>query len=334
MVFYKPGVEVIATKDFLNFVNFETGAIGPYLRMARKTQSGAAAPDYVRVKLPIKMAVRADVGTPEMAKPTITFDDHYEFTLGGQKFELFAGPGETPDALFIWMPGKRVLFCGDNYYMSFPNLLSPMLAPRPVQGWYESLEKMIALKPAFLVPGHSEAVSGEKAVLDTLTNYHDAIKSVYDQTIACINAGKTVDEAVAEVKLPANLAELRYLKPDYGRVDWAVRGIYQGSVGWYDGGGASLLPDPPAYKDREIVNLAGGADKILARAIELQKNNEHQLAIELCDIVISANPADKTAHLVKAVSLEKMAMEADGINRFGFYFSASQKEFQAAGYKP
>ena len=170
--------------------------------------------------------------------------------------------------------------------------------------------------------------------METLQNYHDAIKFVFDKTIDCINQGKTVEEAVQIVKLPANLAQYHYLHEYYGRVDWAVRGIYQGSIGWYDGDGAHLIPDPPSYKARELVNLAGGADKILNRAIELQKANEHQLAVELCDVVIEANPNDKTAHLIKAVSLEKMAMEADGINRFGFYFSASQKEFQAAGYKP
>jgi alkyl sulfatase BDS1-like metallo-beta-lactamase superfamily hydrolase len=334
MVFYKPGVKVIATREFLEFVQFETQTIGPYLRMARNTQSGRAEPEYARIWLPVKSSVRADVGTTEMAMPDITFDDYYKFELGGETFELFHAPGETPDQLYVWLPQKRVLFCGDNYYMSFPNLSSPMLAPRSVPDWIASLEKAISLKPEYLVPGHSQAVIGEKAVLETLTNYHDAVKSVYDQTIACINAGKTVEQAVAEVKLPQNLAQYRYLHQYYGRVDWSVRGIYQGSIGWYDGSGVSLVPNPPSYKARELVKLAGGADKILNRAIELQKANEHQLAIELCELVIQANPNDKTAHLIKAVSLEKMATEATSINQFGFYFSASQKEFQAAGYKP
>jgi len=333
-VLKEPGIKVIATKEFLEFVKFETGLIGPYLRMARNTQSGRIAPDFVRVKLPVKMAVRADVGTADMLMPDVTFDGRYEFTLGGEKFELYHGPGETPDALFIWMPQKRALICGDNYYTSFPNLSTPMLAPRSITDWYQSIEKMLALKPEYLVPGHSAGVSGEKEVMQTLQNYHDAIKSVFDQTIAAINQGKTVDEAVQVVKLPANLAGYHYLQEYYGRVDWAVRGIYAGNRGWYSGDGGDLVPDPPSYKARELVLLAGGADKILNRAIELQKANEHQLAIELCDVIIQANPKDKTAHLVKAVSLEKLAMESDNINKFGFYFSASQKEFQAAGYKP
>ena len=208
-----------------------------------------------------------------------------------------------------------------------------MLGPRPIAEWISSLEKAIALKPAYLVPGHSDAVIGEDKVMEVLTNYHAGVKSVYEQTIACINQGKTVEEAVQIVKLPENLAKLKYLKEYYGRVDWSVRGIYQGAIGWYDGNGANLIPLPSSYRAKELVKLAGGADKILARAIELQKAGEDQLAIELCEVVIQANPNDKTAHIIKAVSLEKMAMNADNLNKLGFYLSASQVEFEIGGYK-
>ena len=95
-VFYKPGVNVIATREFLDFVKFETGLTGPYLRMARTTQSGKAAPDYIRVKIPFAKAVRGEVGSPDIVMPTITFDDHYEFELGGQKFRALCRARRDP----------------------------------------------------------------------------------------------------------------------------------------------------------------------------------------------------------------------------------------------
>jgi len=332
-VFYQPRVKVIASKQFLDFVSFETRLIGNWTRWARRVQSARAEPDYARIKVPVRQVVRADVGTPDIIMPNITFDGEYQFELGGEVFQLFYAPGETPDTIIVWLPKKRVLFCADDYYASFPNLSAPMLAPRPIQGWIKSLEKMISLEPEYLVPGHTGAVSGKDKVREVLTNYRDAIKSIYEQTLNCINQGLSVKEAVRRVKLPAHLAQLPYLQEYYGTVEWSVRGIYQGAIGWYDGYGTKLNPLPPSYRARELVKLAGGADKILQRAIELQKNKEYQLSSELCDIVIQANPNDKLAHLIKAVNMEYLAVSAGNLNKFGFYFSASQLELKQAGYK-
>jgi alkyl sulfatase BDS1-like metallo-beta-lactamase superfamily hydrolase len=83
-----------------------------------------------------------------------------------------------------------------------------------------------------------------------------------------------------------------------------------------------------------LIRLAGGADKLLNRAVSLQQANEHQLACELCDVVILANPDDKTARLIKASSLEYLAYMCGNMNMFEFYRSAAALERQAAGVRP
>jgi alkyl sulfatase BDS1-like metallo-beta-lactamase superfamily hydrolase len=266
--------------------------------------------------------------------PTITFDKDYSFVLGGKKFELYHTSGETPDHLMVWLPEERALFCGDLYYASFPNLSTPMLEPRPVKGWFESVDRMIEMAPEYLIPGHTPAIAGAENVRRVLTQYSGAIRHVYEQTVKCINEGRTVEQAVQSVRLPDELAGLPFLQEYYGRVDWSVRGIYRGMTGWYDGHGTNLAPLPPSHRARETVALAGGADKVLARAIELQKNGEHQLACELCDIVIDANPEDKLAHVIKASSLDALAYTGGNLNMFGFYRSAAALQRKAADVKP
>jgi alkyl sulfatase BDS1-like metallo-beta-lactamase superfamily hydrolase len=139
----------------------------------------------------------------------------------------------------------------------------------------------------------------------------------------------TVDEAAAEIRLPPDLAALDYLDETYGRVAWSVRGIYHGYQGWYDGYGTNLNPLPPFYSARELVNLAGGADLVLKRAIELQRKGEHQLVTQLCDAVLAANPADRMAHRIKAASLRVLAYSFKNLNSFGFYRSAHALHMQA-----
>lgn len=334
-VFMEQGTEVIATEDAVAFLKKDFVELAEFHSRSRKNQSGNMAKEYMR-ELPFKSPVRlpARAKGNDFVWPTITFDQEYSFVLGGKRFEIYHTLGETPDHLMVWLPDEKALFCGDLYYASFPNLSTPMLEPRPVRGWYESLDRMIALNAEFLIPGHTAAIIGADKVSEILANHSEAVRSVYEQTIQCINDGKSVDEAVQAVRLPARLAQRERLQEVYGRVDWSVRGIYQGETGWYDGRGTTLNPLPPAFRARELVTLAGGADKILARAIELQESREDQLVCELCDVVLEANSNDGLAHIIKANSLEYLAYTSGNMNMFGFYRSAAALERKAAGIKP
>jgi alkyl sulfatase BDS1-like metallo-beta-lactamase superfamily hydrolase len=332
-VFLQEGTEVIATKDLVDFMKRDFKELRDFHVRCRTNQAGDLAADDSR-RLPLRSLFRGISAFDDLVWPTVTFDRDYSFELGGKTFELYHTRGETPDHLMVWLPEERALFCGDLYYASFPNLSTPMLEPRPVKGWIESLEAMIEMGPDYLIPGHTEAIVGRARVRDVLTSYRDAIRAVYEQTVRCINEGKTAEQAVESVRLPDALAGLPFLQEVYGRVDWSVRGIYQGLTGWYDGRGTGLAPLPPAYRAREVVALAGGADKVLARAIELQKNGEHQLACQLCDMVIDADPEDKLARVIKAGSLDTLAYTGGNLNMFGFYRSAAALERQAAGVKP
>jgi alkyl sulfatase BDS1-like metallo-beta-lactamase superfamily hydrolase len=331
-VFMEEGSEVISTNKAVEFLKRQNGWLKEHHLRSRRNQSGRSVPEY---------AIKSLFGSPfpqqgkrHLVWPTITFDESYTFELGGKRFELYHTTGETPGHLMVWMPKERALFPGDLYYSSFPNLSTPMLEPRQVKGWYESLDRMLTLKPINVIPSHSRALIGEKESIDVMKHHSEAIKFVYEKTLQAINDGKTVNEAVQTIKLPERLANRWHLAELYGRVDWSVRGIYQNEIGWYDGKGTHLNPLPTDYQAREIVQLAGGADKILKRAIDLQKKGEHQLACELADVVIIANPKDKTARMIKADSLDYIGIQSGNLNMFGFYRSAASLERQAAGIKP
>ncbi|MFH1137453.1 MAG: alkyl/aryl-sulfatase [Pseudomonadota bacterium] len=331
-VFFQPGVEVIATREAARLMDDWYGTLQPFVDRCRENQAGRLAPEYA-FKLPFAGPFKPEEKR-ELIRPTIVFDEEYAFDLGGVRFELFHTQGETTDHLMIVLPGEKALFPGDLYYYSFPNLSTPMLEARPVKEWHESLDRMIALKPQYLVPGHGRAIVGEENILGVLANYSRAIRFVREETIKAVNQGLSAAEAVERVKLPADLAGLPFLQEYYGRVDWAVRGLYRGLTGWYDGRGTGLNPLPPRHLAGELVGLAGGADKLLARAMALQNGGEHQLACEVCDVVLAANPGDKTARVIKAVSLDYLGALSGNLNMFGFYRSAAALERAAAGVKP
>ncbi|MEW6187082.1 MAG: alkyl sulfatase dimerization domain-containing protein [Thermodesulfobacteriota bacterium] len=331
-VFKEKGTQIISTRSTVDFLKREQGWMKPFLTRSRNIQSGKVEPEFA-LKIPFDPSFEG-FEKETLIWPTVTFDGSYSFKQDDILFELYETGGEAPGHLIIWMPEKKVLISGDLYYESFPNLSTPMLAARSAEDWIKGLEKILALGPDFLAPCHGLSLKGKEQIRTRLGNFKDATRYVFDSTIQAINQGKSVEEAVREIRLPEKFARLPYLQEYYGRVDWAVRGIYHRYTGWYDGLGAGLNPLPAEYLPREVIRLSGGVDTILRRAVEAQKQGEHQLAVELADLVIKANSHEKIARVLKASSLDYLGYQSGNINMFGFYRSAAALERKKAGYKP
>ena len=57
-----------------------------------------------------------------------------------------------------------------------------------------------------------------------MTNLHDAMKFVHDQTVKMMETTDNYDEIVNSVKLPKNLVKSPWLVQTYGKLEWAVKG--------------------------------------------------------------------------------------------------------------
>src|SRR5579884_378650 len=201
--------------------------------------------------------------------PSLTFRHDLDIEVGGQRLHLEHTEGETRDHLLVWMPDLSVLCCGDLYYPAFPNLSSPGVGPRPIQGWIRSLDRFLEIDPVHLVPSHGPSLSGRELVRDTLTAYRDAIAYVWDESLRCIDAGLPVQETARQVHLPPSLAQRPFLQELYGTVSWGVRAVYANLTGWYDGDPASLNSLPRSVVNGELLALAY-PDRLAIRAAEVQ----------------------------------------------------------------
>ncbi len=256
-------------------------------------------------------------------RPDIFFDDEYRFEEGGVKFELYHTLGETFDHLMVWIPQERVLLPGDLFYESFPMLASPMKPDRPVLGWAASLDRMRKLHAAYLVPSHTRPQVGEAEIDNILVNYGRAIHWVHDETVKRVNQGMPLERIRDEVKLPADLAVLPYLQPGYGTVLWSVNGIYKEYTGWYDFNPADLNPGSKAALSRALMEASGGSAAILKRA---GRETNSQLALELADVVLGAEPDNREAHAMRAAALEKLGEAAKNTVERNVYLVAAQEE--------
>ena len=217
--------------------------------------------------------------------PTVKISQSgHKTMIEGVEVEFYLGPGETDDAMFIWLPKEKVLFAGDNFYSTFPNLYAIRgTAYRDVLKWSDSVARMAEFSPQYLVPGHTMPILEAAAAVAALEDYSKAIHSVYDQTIKGINAGKSPDQLAYEVELPKHLKDKPYLIEFYGTVSNAVRAIYAGLLGWFDGNPTTLNPMEPKVKSRKVAELAGGTRKLAEQMVSALEKKDYQWALELSD---------------------------------------------------
>lgn len=229
--------------------------------------------------------------TVGFVQPTRTFSHSLDDEVAGVRFHLFHAPGETDDQIAVWLPDEKVLFCGDNFYWTFPNLYTIRGTTfRNLKNWYRSIDAMRDLSPAYLVPGHTRPVTGKARIEKILTDYRDAIQYVHDQSIRGMNMGMTPDDLAEHVVLPPHLAEAPYLQPFYGKVAWSVRSMFAGTLGWFNGDAATLQPLTRRRQAELMVRIAGGEEALLGQTRELMAARDWQAALQLTGHLLRLHP--------------------------------------------
>lgn len=297
------GTQIIAQRNHVEFVHYQA-RLGGFFATRNAAQFGGNLAGQGRPS-----------STSAKIEPTILFDDKYEFTLGGVKFEIYSTPGETADHATVWLPQHKIAFSGDNYYGSFPNIYTLRgTEQRRALDYVNSLNFVLGLKPETLLPSHGEPIIGNGEITMRLTRYRDAIQYVHDETVKGMNAGKDVYTLMREIKLPAALD----IGESYGKLSWSIRGIYEGYVGWFDLNPATMYESPASAIYPDLVALAGGPDAVLRLATERVKAGRAVEALRLTDVVLAGEAGNKAALETRLKALEILVSRCKNTNERGW----------------
>ena len=297
------GTQVIAERRFVNTWRYFRD-LGPYIgRRSAKLWGGT-----------VKRG--ANPPPPPEVVPDIVVDRRHEFELGERRFEVISTPGgETLDSLTVWMPKERVAFTGNLFgpvFLAIPNLVTVRGdKPRLVQRYLSSLDTVRKLGAELLITGHGEPIRGADKIRASLDKMYAAVSYVNDAVIAGMNAGKDVHTLMREIKLPEELKIGEF----HGKVSWAVRAIWEEYSGWfhYDST-TSLYGVPRSSIDADLVELAGGAGALAARARKKLDGGQPLEALHLLDVALGADRANRDALAVKKDALQVLLRESGGQN--------------------
>jgi cyclase len=128
-----------------------------------------------------------------LTPPTQTFDGRLDLQVGDHAVELIeVGPAHTRGDVIVHVPGARTIFTGDILFIEG----TPIMWEGPVANWIDACEKIVALEPEIVVPGHGPLTDtrGALAVRDYLIYVRDETRKRFD-------AGLSAREAALDIKL-------------------------------------------------------------------------------------------------------------------------------------
>ena len=263
--------------------------------------------------------------------PDTTYDRTHRLDVGDVALELTHARGETDDHTWIWWPARRILFTGDLFFWVAPNAGNPQKVQRYAAEWAAALREMASREADLLIPGHGAPIVGADRIRAALSDTAEWLEVLVRETVTRMNAGIPLADILAEVRPPAHLSNRPYLQPVYDEPEFVVRNIWRLYGGWWDGVAAHLKPADEAALGREVAALAGGVERLVARARNLAATGHLPLASHLVDWAVAANPDDRAAHVARAEIYEARAAVSPALMTRGIFAAAARDSRAVAG---
>lgn len=255
-------------------------------------------------------------------RPDITYDDTLAETIGGIDFEFRHCKGETDDHTWTWIPEHKMICAGDQFIWNFPNCGNPQKVQRYPVEWAQSMRDMMAVEPELFVPAHGLPIAGRDRIRTCLQTVAETLEQLVADVLAAMNTGAPLDEIIHGVTVSEATLSLPYLRPMYDEPEFVIRNIWRLYGGWYDGNPARLKPPSDESLSIEIAALAGGADALAERAVEVSGSGDHRLACQLAEFAAAAEPESRLVHEARSTVYDARRRAESSLMAKGIFKSA------------
>lgn len=140
------------------------------------------------------------VKVEEIPAPVVTYDHELRIHVGGETIQVWhTPPAHTDGDSVVFFQNAKVLHMGDLFFHKIVPFIDVKSGGSP-SGYLKALDAVIARVPAdvTIIPGHGEVTN-----LDGLRGLRKYVADVIDAARKAKAAGKTKEQFLAEVDLPA-----------------------------------------------------------------------------------------------------------------------------------
>jgi glyoxylase-like metal-dependent hydrolase (beta-lactamase superfamily II) len=134
-----------------------------------------------------RLAQRRDILAPwvgddfKVVPADVWLSGDTDFKLGGLSFRIrHVGPAHSPEDLVMFVVEDGVLFSGDLVFQG----RVPFVGEADSQAWLAALDRLLALKPRTMVPGHGAASRTPRADLTLTRNYLADLRAKMGRAVA------------------------------------------------------------------------------------------------------------------------------------------------------
>ena len=324
-------VPVLAPEGFMEHAVSENVYAGGAMTRRATYMYGALLPKGPAGQVGAGLGQTTSTGTVTLIPPTVDITrTGQEETVDGIHMVFQLAPNtEAPAEMHFLFPDRRALCIAENATHNLHNILTLRGAlVRDPHGWAGYLDEAItrfASESDVMFAQHHWPRWGTERIVDFLAKQRDLYGYIHDQALRLLNKGYVGAEIAEHLELPPSLEREWHCRGYYGSIYHNLKAVYQRYLGWFDGNPAHLWPHPPAAAGERYVQLAGGAEALLAHARDAFEHGDFRWVAEVVNHLVFADPGNGEARELQARALEQLAYGAENGTWRNFFLTGAHE---------
>jgi alkyl sulfatase BDS1-like metallo-beta-lactamase superfamily hydrolase len=310
-------IPVIAPIDFMDFTVSENVYAGNAMNRRLFYQYGLLLPASPHGYVGQGLGQAVSAGTPGLIAPTRYVEKPIEeFEVDGVRMIFQNTPNtEAPREMNTYIPDMKALWMAENVIASLHNIYTLRGAQvRDPLNWSKYIAEALyrfGQDAEVMFASHHWPRWGNARIQEVLRAQRDLYAHMNNQVLHFANQGVTINQIHNVYEVPKGLQAQWHCRGYHGSPQHNSRGVIQRYLGFWDCNPATLIPLSPADSAPLYVEMMGGAEKILARGLELHNEGKYLLASEIVNKLVQAEPQNQAAKDLLADIFEQLGYQQE-----------------------
>ncbi len=322
---------VVAPEHFLREAVAENLLAGYAMNRRALYQFGPLLPPGPRGHVDCGLGKAVPLAQPGLIVPTVDITHTgQELTVDGVRIVFQLTPEtEAPAEMNFFFPDHGWLCMAENCSHNMHNLIPIRGAQcRDSLAWSTYIDDAMELfgdGTDVMFASHHWPRWGRDDVRGFLARQRDLYRWMHDQTLRLANHGYVATEIAEMLAVPPELFAESHTVGYYGSIIHNVKAVYQRYLSWYDGNPVHLHPHPPVEQGKRYVELAGGADALLAHARSAFERGDYRWVTEVVGHLVFADASNTEARALQADAFEQLGYQSESATFRNAYLMGAQE---------